>query len=122
MLLAYGFLRRVFDIFERHQTAIDMITTSEVAVALTIDDTHALNTIINELSEYGHIEVDSSNAIVCVVGNMAFDKTGVVSQVLDKVKDIPVKMISYGASQRSMSLLVDSKYKTEVLQTINSLF
>lgn len=122
MLLAYGFLRRVFDVFERHQTSIDMITTSEVAVSLTIDDTHALNAITNELSEYGHIEVETSNAIICVVGNMAFEKNGVVAQVLEKMQDIPVKMISYGASQRSISLLVDSKYKTEVLQSVNSLF
>ncbi len=122
MLLAYGFLRRVFDVFERHSTSIDMITTSEVAVSITVDDTHALEAIAHELSEFGHIEIETHNAIVCVVGNMAYDNGGMATIIFETVNKTPIKMISYGASQRSISLLVDSKYKTEVLQNINSLF
>ncbi len=122
MLLAYGFLRRVFEVFERHSTSIDMITTSEVAVSLTVDDTHAIDAIAHELSEYGHIEIETSNAIVCIVGNMAYDNGGMASIVFDTVNKTPIKMISYGASQRSISLLIDSKYKIEMLQNINSLF
>lgn len=122
MLLAYGFLRRVFEVFERNRTPIDMITTSEVAVALTIDDTTHLETIKRELSEFGHIELEHSNSIVCVVGHMAYDEPGLASTIFRSVQNVPVKMISYGASHRSLSLLVDSKDKKQVLQLLNSLF
>ncbi|MEG2865830.1 MAG: hypothetical protein RR858_06580, partial [Mucinivorans sp.] len=122
MLLAYGFLRRVFEIFERHSTPIDMITTSEVAVAITVDDTTHIEIIKRELSELGHIEVETNNSIVCVVGHLAYDQSGMASRIFDTINTIPVKMVSYGASHRSVSLLVDSTHKREVLQLLNSLF
>lgn len=122
MLLAYGFLRRVFDVFERYCTSIDMITTSEVAVSITVDDVHAIDSIVHDLSEFGHIELENNNAIVCIVGNMAYNNGGLASVVFETVNKTPIKMISYGASQRSISLLVDSKYKIEMLQNINTLF
>lgn len=122
MLLAYGFLRRVFEIFERHSTSIDMITTSEVAVSLTIDDTSNLQTIASELSELGSIEIEGQNSIVCVVGHLEYDQAGLASKIFRTIDGTPVKMISYGASHRSVSLLIDSKYKLSVLQSLNSLF
>lgn len=122
MLLAYGFLRRVFDVFERYCTSIDMITTSEVAVSITVDDVHAIDAIVHDLSEFGHIELETNNAIVCIVGNMAYNNGGLASVVFETVNKTPIKMISYGASQRSISLLVDSQYKIEMLQNINTLF
>lgn len=122
MLLAYGFLRRVFEVFERNRTPIDMITTSEVAVALTIDDTSHLEVIKRELSELGHIEIEQSNSIVSVVGRMAYEESGLALTIFRTIEPVPVKMISYGASHRSLSLLVDSKDKKQVLQLLNSLF
>lgn len=122
MLLAYGFLRRVFEVFERNRTPIDMITTSEVAVALTIDDTSHLEAIKRELSELGHIEIEQSNSIVCVVGHMAYTQCGLASTIFRSIENVPVKMISYGASHRSLSLLIDSTHKKQVLQLLNSLF
>ena len=122
MLLAYGFLRRVFEVFERNRTPIDMITTSEVAVALTIDDTSHLEAIKHELAELGHIEIETDQSIVCVVGHMGYCDAGLAAEILRTVESIPLKMISYGASHRSVSLLVDSKHKKEVLQQLNSLF
>lgn len=122
MLLAYGFLRRVFEIFERHRTPIDMITTSEVAVALTIDETTHLDAIKHELAELGHIEIEHDNSIVCVVGHMNYHDSGLAAEILKTIDATPVKMISYGASHRSISLLIESKHKKSVLQQLNSLF
>lgn len=122
MLLAYGFLRHVFEIFERHSTSIDMITTSEVAVCVTIDDAANLDAIVAELGEFGHIEVEAGNSIVCVVGNMAYGSKGQACRIFTTINDVPVKMISYGASHRSVSLLLDSTHKLHVLQLLNSLF
>lgn len=122
MLLAYGFLRRVFEVFERNRTPIDMITTSEVAVALTIDDTIHLEGIKRELAELGHIEIEQKNSIVCVVGHMSYDESGLASTIFKSIEHVPVKMISYGASHHSLSLLVDSQNKKQVLQLLNSLF
>lgn len=122
MLLAYGFLSRVFEVFERNRTSIDMITTSEVAVALTIDDTSHIEAIKNELSGLGHIEIEPCNSIVSVVGHLDYEQSGLALTIFRAMEPIPTKMISYGASQRSLSLLVDSKDKREVLQLLNSLF
>lgn len=122
MLLAYGFLRRVFEVFERHRTPIDMITTSEVAVALTIDDTTHLEAIKHELAELGQIEVECNQSIVCVVGRMGYSEAGLAAEILRTISSTPVKMISYGASHHSVSLLIDSQYKKAVLQQLNSLF
>ena len=98
MLLAYGFLRRIFEIFERFKTPIDMITTSEVAVSLTIDFTDNLDEIIKELHAFGTVEIDSNQSIVCVVGDFSAEKHGYAARVLDSIKHIPIRMISYGGS------------------------
>lgn len=120
MLLAYGFLRRVFEIFERHKTSIDMITTSEVAVALTIDDIQKLPDILTELKAFGLVEVEQNQTIVCVVGDFSADQHGYASRVLESLKHIPIRMISYGASNYNISLLVGTADKTEVLRSLHS--
>ncbi len=122
MLSAYGFLRRVLGVFEDHHTSIDMVTTSEVAVSITIDDLHAIDEIEKELHKFGLVEVEHNNTIVCIVGNMDYTNEGMAAVVFDTVSKIPVKMICYGASQRSISLLVESRHAQEMLQNINTLF
>ena len=119
MLMAYGFLRMVFEIFERHKTSIDMITTSEVAISLTVDNEEHLEEIERELAALGTIEVEKDNTIVCVVGRMDHTQHGLVAKVLNCIQNIPVKMISYGASHRSLVLLIGTKAKVEALQNLN---
>lgn len=120
MLLAYGFLRRVFEIFERYKTPIDMITTSEVAVSLTIDSTKNLEAILTELNDFAVVEIDRDQTIICVVGNFPADKPGVAYKVLEAVKSIPVRMISYGGSPYNISLLVNADQKKNMLVALNS--
>lgn len=120
MLQAYGFLRRVFEVFERYKTSIDMITTSEVAVALTIDDTSKLEEMCNELEHFGRVEVEQDQTIVCVVGDFSADQHGYASRVLEGLKHIPIRMISYGASDYNISVLVNTADKTEVLRSLHS--
>jgi aspartate kinase len=120
MLLAYGFLRKVFEIFERYKTPIDMITTSEVAVSLTIDETKYLPEIIEELNSFGTVEVDKDQTIVCVVGDFGLDTHGYASRVLDAVKHLPVRMISYGGSNYNISVLVSTTDKTEALRSLHN--
>ena len=120
MLLAYGFLRRIFEIFERYKTPIDMITTSEVAVSLTIDFTDNLDKILEELDAFGSVEIDREQTIVCVVGDFGAGKHGFASRVLDAIKHIPVRMISYGGSNYNISLLVNTGDKTEVLRSLHN--
>lgn len=120
MLMAYGFLRKVFEIFEEHRTPIDMITTSEVSVSITIDNDCHLDAIVKELSDLGTIEIERDNTIVSIVGNLDHRQVGMASAIMEGVKDVPLKMISYGASHRSISVLVDTKYKKEVLQSLNN--
>ncbi len=119
MLLAYGFLRKVFEIFERYKTPIDMITTSEVAVSLTIDDTKYLADIVQELERLGTVEVDREQTIVCVVGDFGLDTHGYAYRVLDAVKHLSVRMISYGGSDYNISLLVRTPDKTEALRSLH---
>lgn len=119
MLLAYGFLRRVFEVFERYKTSIDMITTSEVAVSLTIDDTTYLDDILNELKSFGTVEVDRDQTIICVVGDFSAEKQGYGSRVLDALKELPVRMISYGGSKHNLSVLVKSEHKVAALQSLH---
>jgi aspartate kinase len=119
MLLAYGFLRAVFEVFERHKTPIDMITTSEVAVSITVDNPKYLKEIIAELSDFGSVEVDSDQTIICIVGNFSAEKQGYAVKVFDALKNIPIRMISYGGSRHNISVLVHSKYKKEALQALN---
>ncbi len=120
MLLAYGFLRRVFEVFERYKTPIDMITTSEVAVSLTIDDTKYLHEIEQELRDFGTVEIDRDQTIICVVGDFGWDTHGYASRVLDAVKHIPVRMISYGGSNYNISLLLQTEYKVESLRSLHN--
>ncbi|TZF83657.1 aspartate kinase [Pedobacter sp. BS3] len=120
MLLAYGFLRRVFEIFERYKTPIDLITTSEVAVSLTIDETRYLDDIIRELKDFGTVEVDDNQTIICVVGDFSVGVHGFASRVLDALKHIPLRMVSYGGSNHNISLLVKTDDKTEALRSLHN--
>lgn len=119
MLLAYGFLRRVFEVFERYKTPIDMITTSEVAISVTIDDVSHLGDITKELSSFGVVEVDVNHSIICVVGDFAADKHGYAVRVLEALKHIPIRMISYGGSHHNISLLVKTEEKVEALRSLH---
>jgi aspartate kinase len=120
MLLAHGFLRRVFEVFERYKTSIDMITTSEVAVSVTIDDTTYLGEITKELAAYGSVDIDVNHTIICVVGDFGAEKHGYAARVLEAVKHIPVRMISYGGSDHNMSLLVKTEDKVEALRSLHN--
>lgn len=119
MLMAYGFLRQVFEVFEKWRTPIDMITTSEVAVSLTIDFTCNLDEIVRELSGFGAIEVEKNNTIVCIVGKIEYTQAGLASQIFKAVNNVPIKMVSYGASHRSVSLLINTSDKVRTLQSLN---
>ncbi len=120
MLLAYGFLRRVFEVFERYKTPIDMITTSEVAVSVTIDDTTYLDDIIKELNDFGTVEIDHNQTIICVVGDLAYEAHGFASRVFEALKHISIRMISYGGSNYNISLLVNTADKTEALRSLHN--
>jgi aspartate kinase len=120
MLLAYGFLRKVFEIFERYKTPIDMITTSEVAVSLTIDYLDNLDKIVEELHAFGSVEIDRDQSIVCVVGDFSAEKHGYAARVLDSIKHIPIRMISYGGSSYNISLLINTGDKTEALKSLHN--
>jgi aspartate kinase len=120
MLNAYGFLRKVFEIFEKFKTPVDMITTSEVSVAVTIDNNENLDKISKMLGQIADLEEDDRNqSIICIVGNFLADKPNIAIRVLEAMKDIPIRMISYGASEHNMSLLVDSKDKNAALEALN---
>ncbi len=120
MLLAYGFLRKIFEIFERYKTPIDMITTSEVAVSVTIDDTRNLEDIIREVEDFGTVRVDREQTIICIVGDFAANTHGYAARVLDAVKHLPLRMVSYGGSDYNVSLLLDSEHKTEALRSLHT--
>lgn len=119
MLLAYGFLRKVFEIFEKYKTPIDMITTSEVAVSVTIDDLKNLDPIMEELSVFCTVEVDRDQTIICIVGNMVAENKGCIQSVVDALEDYPLRMVSFGGSRHNVSVLVDTKYKNQALQRLN---
>lgn len=119
MLLAYGFLRAVFEIFERNKTPIDMITTSEVAVSLTIDSTTRLDAIVAELKGFCSVEVDDGQSIICVVGSFTAEKEGYALKIFEALRNIPIRMISYGGSENNVSVLVDTKNKREALIALN---
>ena len=119
MLMAYGFLRKVFEVFEQYRTPIDMITTSEVAVSLTIDNDENLDKIVGTLSSLGKIEIERNNSIVCVVGRLEHSVTGLAARVLDSIRQIPLKMISYGASHHSITMLINTADKKQTLQYLN---
>lgn len=119
MLMAHGFLKTLFEVFERHKTSVDMITTSEVAVSLTIDDDTHLEQIVADLKEYGTITVDKGQTIICVVGAFRKDDAGIAVQVLEPLKEIPIRMISSGGSESNISVLIDSRYKHKALEALN---
>jgi len=119
MLLAYGFLKKVFEVFETYKTPIDMITTSEVAVSLTIDNPTYLKEITVELQEFGAVEVDQDLSIICVAGDFSQNKQGISAQVFNALKHIPIRMISYGGSNYNTSLLVKTSDKVDALNSLN---
>ena len=120
MLLAYGFLRKVFEVFEKYRTPIDMITTSEVAVSLTIDNPSALKDIVRELETFSTVDVDKDQSIICIVGNEIGEQPGTLKKIFDCVSNINVRMVSFGGSIHNISLLVDAGDKKAVLQQLNS--
>lgn len=123
MLLAYGFLRKVFEIFETHRTPIDMITTSEVGVSVTIDNERNLDAIVEDLRKFGTVTVDKDMVIICVVGDLEWQNRGFEANVVNALKDIPVRMISYGGSNYNISLLIRKSDKIEALNLLSrSLF
>ena len=119
MLLAYGFLRKIFEVFEIYRTPIDMITTAEVTVSLTIDNTEHLEEIKKELEKFGIIEIVHNNSIICIVGDFIADKNGVAVKILEAIREIPLRMISYGGSSHNISVLVKSDHKVKVLNLLN---
>lgn len=119
MLLATGFLRKVFEIFENYQTPIDMVTTSEVGVSVTIDNRKHLEEIIDDLKKYGTVTVDEKMVIVCVVGDLEWDNVGFEARIVYALKDIPVRMISYGGSNYNVSLLIKETDKNRALQALS---
>lgn len=119
MLMAYGFLRKIFEIFEKYKTPIDMITTSEVAVSLTIDDDRALPNITTELKSFGTVEIDQEQTIICVVGSFVSERPEMAFKVFDSLKDIPLRMISFGGSRHNISVLVNTPDKEKALNLLN---
>ncbi len=119
MLLAYGLLRKIFEVFEKYRTPIDMITTSEVAVSLTIDNVANIKEIIKELEPFGTVEIDENQTIISVVGNEIARTEDMVKKLFGSIMNIPVRMVSYGGSPHNISLLIPAEYKTQILQQLN---
>jgi len=119
MLLATGFLRKVFEIFESYQTPIDMVCTSEVGVSMSIDNSAHLGEIMDELKKYGTVTVDTNMCIICVVGDLDWSNIGFETKVMDAMKDIPVRMISYGGSNYNISFLIREEDKKRALQNLS---
>ena len=119
MLLAYGFLRKVFDIFESYKTSIDMVCTAEVGVSVSIDNTSHLSAIVDELKKFGHVEVDKDMCIICVVGDLDPDNVGFEAQATNALAGIPVRMISYGGSNHNISFLIHESDKKKALQSLS---
>src|SRR5690606_40451241 len=109
----------VFEIFEKYRTPIDMITTSEVAVSLTIDDKKHLKEICAEIEEYGSVIVDEDMSIICIVGSMVVDKKGIMNHIFNSLTTIPIRMISYGGSKNNVSILIETKNKNNALIALN---
>ncbi|WP_081211202.1 aspartate kinase [Salegentibacter sediminis] len=118
MLMAHGFLRKIFEVFDRHQTAIDMITTSEIAISLTIDDNRNLDKIIEEIEDYGEIIVERDHSIICLVGEAVIEDKK-ASRIFELLHDTSIRMISYGGSNNNISLLVGTSNKINVLQKLH---
>ena len=121
MLLAYGFLRKVFEIFEAYQTPIDVITTSEVGVSVTIDDCRNLDKIAADLQKFGDVTIDEKMVIICVVGDLEPENIGINSRVMQAMKQIPIRMISYGGSNYNISFIIPEEYKEQALNALSNL-
>ncbi len=119
MLMAYGFLRKVFEIFEAYKTPIDMITTSEVSVSITVDNSKYINEIAKDLRELGAVEIEQNQTIVCIVGDFRPSRTGSAPEIFEALDTIPLKMISYGGSPYSLSLLIDTSHKVDALKLLS---
>ncbi|MEP6616449.1 MAG: aspartate kinase [Ginsengibacter sp.] len=119
MLLAYGFLRKIFEVFEKYRTSIDMVTTSEVAVSLTIDNDAYLKKIIKELELFGTVDVDPNQTIISIVGNEITETEDVMRKIFETISSIPIRMVSYGGSRHNISLLISKEYKEQALQLLN---
>lgn len=119
MLMAYGFIRKVFEVFENYKTSIDMVTTSEVAISMTIDDKTFLNEIVSELEKLGIVTVDHEQTIVAVVGELMAEQKGYARQLFSALREVPIRMISYGASKNNISILVNTSDKIRTLQAIH---
>lgn len=120
MIMAYGFLRKVFEVFETHKTSIDMITTSEIAVSLTIDDDTHLPQIVEEIKPFGVVEVDKDQTIICVVGDLIAESEGTGAKIFNTLSQVPIRMISFGGSKNNVSILVDTQYKEQSLKLLNA--
>ncbi len=120
MLMAYGFLKNIFEVFEKYKTAIDTITTSEVAVSLTIDDTSSLDAIVNDLDAFGSVKVDTDLTIICLAGNFSNKDNAANAAIFNSLQDIPLRMISYGGSNYNVSLVVNTEDKIKSLRALNS--
>jgi aspartate kinase len=119
MLMAYGFIRKVFEIFEAYKTPIDMVTTSEVSVSITVDNPQFISQIAHDLKELGSVEIEQDQTILCIVGDFRTERTGSAPEIFEALDTIPLKMISYGGSPNSISLLIDSKDKINALNLLN---
>ena len=123
MLLAYGFLHKVFETFEKYQTSIDMIATSEVGVTVTIDSDRHLAAIVDDLKNFGTVTVDRDMVIICVVGDLEWHNTGFEAKAVSALADIPVRAISYGGSNYNVSMVIRGCDKIEALKRLSdSLF
>lgn len=122
MLLAFGFLRKVFEVFERYKTPIDMITTSEIAVSVTIDDKSQLDKIVDELKTYGGVEVNENMAIICLVGYNIIDQKGYIDEIFSALRRISIRMISFGGSRHNISILINADDKRKALGSLNKIF
>jgi aspartate kinase len=120
MLLAYGFLRKIFEVFEKYKTSIDMITTSEVAVSVTIDNNQFLKQIVQELQPFGTVEVEENQTIISIVGNEIAQTNQVLEKLFSAIRSVPVTMVSYGGSPHNISLLVPAAEKKTTLQALNA--
>ena len=119
MLLATGFLRHIFDIFERYKTSIDMVATSEVGVSLSIDNDSRLAPIVEELKKVGTVEVDQDMCIICVVGDLVRENKGFVGRITSAFQDVAIRMVSYGGSNHNVSFLVRKEDKQKALQSLS---
>jgi aspartate kinase len=120
MLLAYGFLRKIFEVFEKYRTSIDMVTTSEVAVSVTVDNDSHLDAIIKELEVFGTVEVEANQTIVSIVGNEITETKDVLQTLFKTLSSIPVRMVNYGGSRHNISILIPKDDKNKTLQLLNS--